>query len=384
MLILILVLAVGGIYTCRLIILHLQHRDSPLGAKLCSTSGKFNCDKVLRSGLGKISKNIHLADIGLAYFISQSLFIILESINGRIASCTEIITIPCLLAFAISCFFLGYQAFLIRSWCKMCLIITGLVWLQQLVLIMGYVLRNNISKDYFSEGTFGQDHLPSLMMFAASLAMASTWFFIKKLMAAAGEVEVTKRKILLFKKNANIFRAALKTQRTIDTTLWEDDFLLGARNASTQLVVALNPYCPPCAREYREVLQLLQLFPDAIVVAIRFFAPPKVDKATNAARQLLQEYSSTPITKQPQILEKWFSSMSLDDRGRSSPGQDPALEHLLQKHQQWFEENKIVHTPTFFINGHEFPKLYELSDLRMLMAKLAKRPLKFAPVRESQ
>jgi len=378
MLILLPALSIAGIYTCSLIILHLQNRDSPVGAKLCSTDGKFNCDKVLRSNLGKISKNIHLADIGLAYFIFQSLFIIFESINGRMANCINVITFPCLFAFALTFFSFGYQAFLIRSWCKLCLIIAGIIWMQQLVLILGYAFRTDTHKDYFSQNAFRPDHLSSFLMLAATMAIASIWFFIKGLMATAGEAVTLKRKLYLFKKNANIFRAALKTQRTIDTTIWEDDFLLGSRNASTQLMVALDPYCPPCAREYKEILQLLQLFPDTILVVIRFHVSPNMDKTTNAVRHLLQEYHSTPITRQPQILERWFSTLSPDKPETSNP----AL--LLQKYQQWFEESKILHTPTFFINGHEFPKLYELSDLKMLMAKFLKRPLKFSHIRESQ
>lgn len=382
-----LLLSLTGIYICRLILLHLMNRDSPLGAKLCRNNGKFNCDRVLTSGLGKVSKKIHLGDIGLVYFISQFLFLIFESINGRIPEGIGIMAFSCLPAVALTFVSLTYQAFRVKAWCKMCLITVAVIWLQGLVLLANFTLRESSPKSYFPENVFRENAfrekwLPSLLMFLVSLLIAGAWCLIKGLISTAAELKTVKGKLFLFKKDSNVFRAVLKRQRTINADLWEGEFLLGSIDAPVQLVIALNPYCPPCAREYREILGLLHKFPGFVRVAIRFLVTTNTEnKATQAARYLLHAYASVPRTEQPHILESWFNTLSLTELEKLYPDVAPDGNGLLKKHRQWFDESKITHTPTLFIHGQEFPKLYTISDLILLIPKLSKRPLKTSPVK---
>lgn len=374
---LILIPSLAGVYVCRLIILHLMNNDSPLGKKLCGNSGKFNCDTVLTSDLGKVSKNIHLADVGLIYFISQSLFLILETINGKSSGCIAIITLPCLLAFALTFVSLAYQAFVIKSWCKMCLLVVSIIWLQAIMLVMHFALTAGDQKTGFFTNISFNEFFPSLLTFTVSLLIAGTWLFIKSAVLKASEAKMAKARLLLFKKNPAVFRSLLKTQRTVNSDLWEGDFLLGNIGAPTQLIAALNPYCIPCAREYGELLTLLKMFPNSLSVIIRFLVHTETDhKQTTAVRYLLNEYANTPKDKQPDILERWFRTKSLSNSEDLLSHSNPGQNDLLKKHQQWFGESKIQHTPTLFINGQEMPKFYTASDLKILMPKFLKRPLK--------
>jgi uncharacterized membrane protein/protein-disulfide isomerase len=379
----ILALSLIGMYTCRLIILHLMNRDSPIGAKLCKAGGIFDCDKVLGSRLGMISKNIHWGDVGLVYFIAQALYIVVECINGRTAECIGMITFPCLLAFGLSIVSLVYQAFLIKAWCKMCLITVCIVWLQAIVLVAKFVMGGGSTEkdlvNHFLQGNL----LPSILMFGISLVLASAWFLMKTALLAAGEVKATKKKLSLFKKNPIVFKALLKGQPTTNTDGWEDDFLLGERIAPTQLMVALNPYCPPCAREYEEILKLLKMFPGSLGVTIRFPMPADIqNKTTRTVRYLLHAYAHTPKDEQPRILARWFASLSLEDLEKLYPDGITDQNELLSKHRQWSADSKIGYTPTLFINGHEIPRLfYTVADLALLMPKLSKRPLRFATMK---
>ncbi|HEY4111873.1 vitamin K epoxide reductase family protein [Puia sp.] len=369
-----LLLSLAGIFICRLIHLHLMKRDSPLGEKLCSTGGRFDCDRVLGSSLGKISKNIHLGDVGLAYFIAQSLFLLLESINGKAADSINILTLPYLFAFALTLASLFYQAFIIKAWCKMCLLVVTIVWLQGLALAAGFGLRKSGAEGYFLENIFEGRLLASLLMFVFSVAIASVWFVLKEAILIGVETSAIKKQLILFKGNSRVFKAMIKPQRMINTALWEDDFLLGEREAPIQLTVALNPFCPPCARDYSHILQILAQFPESVCIAIRFLVyPDEENKTTQAVRYLLKAYSVTPAEEQPLILERWFAGFSTE--GALPAGLDPGHSLLLIKYQQWFAESKITHTPTLFFNGQEFPKLYAVADLRLLIPRLLKRPL---------
>ncbi len=335
-----LILSATGIFICRLTILHLMHKDSPLGAKLCGTGATFNCDKVLYSSLGKITPRIHLGDIGLVYFITQALFILFQYIDGRGAEIRMLLVIPGLLACVLTLISLFYQAFIIKAWCKMCLITVGIIWAQALLLIL--------PPPVFS---YGEDSQRSALMLILSLALGSAWFFIKPSLVVATEVKTARAKLMLFKKNSNVFRAVHRAQKTATDDLWADDFVLGNRNAPIRLVVALNPYCGPCAREYKELQKLLTLFPACVCVTVRFFADISVEnKPTRAVRHLLHEYAYKTREQQPQILERWFATQVYSDIHLHQ-------DDLLKKYEGWFVENQIPHTPTLFINEQLFSPL---------------------------
>lgn len=367
-----LILSLGGIYICRLIILHLI---DPAGQRLCKTDEKFDCDRVLNSDLGKINQHINLADVGLVYFIAQSLLIVLAAIAEKSAGIT-VLFVPSLLAMAMTFISLFYQAFIIKGWCKMCLIVAGIVWLQTGMLTANAVMEvQGLAADVSSIG-----------LLVVSLLLACIWFLVKSAIMDGRQAATTNRKLTYLKNNPNVFRAILKTQRTVPIDIWEDDFLLGNRRAPTRLIVTMNPYCRPCAREYERLFQLLQAHPRTLGVAIRFVVTASADtRHTRAVRYLLQEYAASPPDLQPLVLQKWFDTKLLPTNSDPASKSSPELEaqnDLLQRYQQWWQVNNIRATPTVFINGYEFPRLYATSDLNVLLPKLARRPLKASAAKE--
>lgn len=375
-----LILSALGIFLSRLVILHLFRVDSPIVSTLCGNSdGQSDCDKVMDSAIGKFAGNMHLGDIGLAYFVSQFLFIVLETINNRVGACMQILAYSCLVAFAMTLVLLAAQQFLIKAWCKICLMVTAVIWLQQIALLMQYAFSKGSPQVYFSQAIFESDQLPSWLMLAISMAVGAGWFLLRKAISVAAAAEMTKRNLFGFKRNIQVFKAILKTQRSVDTTLWDDEFLLGGLNTSTRITVVLNPYCPPCGREYQEIMRLLGLFRESLHVAVRFSIPAGENKWTQAVRQLLQAYFSTPAAGKTEVLATWFQMRPTfrNDPVMTPVSPDHRFDGLIEKHRQWCAEVKITHTPTLFINGYEFPpKLYVPSDLRLVLRAFGKQPLK--------
>jgi thiol-disulfide isomerase/thioredoxin len=213
-----------------------------------------------------------------------------------------------------------------------------------------------------------------MLIFCVSIA--SIWFSIKPILEIANDVKLTNAKMLLLKSNINVFMALLRRQRTIDASLWENDFLIGSKDAAVQLMVAINTYCPPCAREYKNLLEIVRTFPDSIGVTMRFFVDSNEDsKTTRSVLYVLSQYVSTSKEEQSKILENWFSSNPVSPEEKKVH-QYTEQTGILKQYQEWFHKNNVTHTPTIFLNGYELPKPYYVLDLKMLIPKLSNRLIK--------
>lgn len=124
-----------GIFISALIVMRSMGKDNILIQKLCITYGKYGCDKLLQSKAASIFKGAGWGDIGLVYFTGIFLCLLLANISGNSVFILPLLLIPFTLSFAFTFFSVWYQWRVVKNWCKMCLIVVGIVWLQSLTLI---------------------------------------------------------------------------------------------------------------------------------------------------------------------------------------------------------------------------------------------------------
>lgn len=362
-----------GILICRLIILKLLKKKNSFIESLCKTTGKFNCDAVLESSFGKFSKVISLGDIGLIYFFAQFLFFIFSLINNA-SNIIHILLIPVSIAFVTTLVLLWYQWKVIKSWCKLCLLLTSLIWAQASLVLLNYIIINPFKESSYYDELFSDKTISVFFTAIICLLIASTWFLIKPLIVKANEVDNTRKQIARWKNNVNLFSAVVKMQKKIDTQFWEDDFLLGNKDAPIKFIVAMSPYCPACAREYKQLANLLKLFQNEICIAIRFGVNLSKPGIKNQAVQYLDySYQHTPKDSQTTLLSTWFVSSNLSVLKNKYPDIDLNEIELLKKYEKWFKDADIKHTPTLFIDGYEFPQPYFVADLKNILPELLKK-----------
>lgn len=212
--------------------------------------------------------------------------------------------------------------------------------------------------------------------------IASSWFLIKDIYKKGDEAKFKTIQLLKWKRNPEIFLLLLYKQRTVDTSPWKNDIVLGNSNTEIQFIVACNPYCSPCAKAHEQLNELLEIYPEQVGITIRFTvnAENKEDKRMVAVSHILQVYLNAKTEEEKHaILSDWFKCMDLEKWKKTYSfcfeGLVPKIREgwneVLQKHQQWGEENKITHTPTIFINGYELPSNYNASDLKLLIPTIS-------------
>jgi hypothetical protein len=357
------ILSLAGVYVCSLVILYLLDKKNPYTQKWCSAKGRYDCGKVLEAG--RFSTTAHLGDVGLVYFMGQFLFLLVSNVYGPLPNTFLLLGFPVALGVVIGIFSVCYQGLLVKSWCKMCLAIVAVLWLQALVLV-GYFVLGKANLLVLDSAKL----LPVAFVYAACLLAAACWFAVPPIMAKAAAADNLRRQNLRWKKDGGLFLAMLQKQRVVDATVWENDFVLGNSDAPIKMVEAVNLYCPACAGQHRQLSQLLAENPNGLGLVLRFRTVPReASKHTVALKHILTAYFATNnMQEKHKILDDWYETMDLQKWQQRWPSVTIADGHeaLINRHREWFAQSAITHTPTLFINGHEFPQPYIIADLRTL------------------
>jgi len=102
----------------------------PFFKRFCPTSPWFDCQLVIDSPAGKIFGLVHAADLGVLYFAGTLLVLVSSAFSpdfyyhALYLGALNLFTLPYTL------FSVAYQAFKVRRWCALCLIVQAVFWLE--------------------------------------------------------------------------------------------------------------------------------------------------------------------------------------------------------------------------------------------------------------
>ncbi|MDR0659695.1 MAG: vitamin K epoxide reductase family protein [Prevotellaceae bacterium] len=95
----------------------------PVAERLCSISTNHGCEKVMHSKASSITKDIKLADVGVGYFISVILCMMVFSFSGHMLyiSGMQTLTLLSSLCLPLVIFSVSYQTFAVKAYRPLCL-----------------------------------------------------------------------------------------------------------------------------------------------------------------------------------------------------------------------------------------------------------------------
>lgn len=336
--------------------------QSQIVKQVCGAVSNGGCEKVLKSKYAKGFLSITPADLSVLYFATQFILYLLSPyfvnlFNGLL-----------LIAFGgtvISAWSIYTQAVKLKQWCALCLGVAAILILQA---TLALVLPNY---QLLIPNSFAA-------IIAFSVLITLLCFIqlpIKKIIKINNTNQQKLAELKKWKTDASLFVTQWQQEQQADTTIWQNDLVIGNPNAPILITVACNPYCGPCAKAHKELDNLLHRFADKVKVQIRLLCngENKTDKLTIAVIAILQK---NVITKKnielQQIFRDWFDWMNLEkwnDKWQVNKNID--VNERLNEHIIWIEQSAVQFTPTFFINGKKLPGRYNLKDLESLIPHLA-------------
>ncbi len=321
---------------------------SEIAEQLCGAGIRSNCNQVIHSKKSQPNRWFSWSDAGIVYF---SAFLLLL-VSGFSVSRLSLLTAT---ASPFIFFSVFYQWKIEKKWCVLCLLVV-MVLLAQFVLLLPDLQL--VDANVLLAGPL------SFAAFVFAILSTSWLLVIKPVLQNNRRLVNTNYSLLRFKRNPVVSHALIKQQRRVDISPFEHDLQLGDPFSSTQVVVACNAYCMPCAKTHKILHGILEK--KDIGLTIRFLCWPdnKDNASTQAVEYLMQLMMNKRTAYKKNVLDTWFENMDMGKFRELYPFSDKKeVMSLLRQQKEWTDKAKIAFTPTIFINGYELPEQYRLDDL---------------------
>lgn len=369
------IVKVIGLVVC--IVLFIGHSEhSRLLESLCPKGKISNCQRVVESPAGNIS-GIPMADLGLLYFSGGLLVLFFSALNDTTGFSLFLLGVLSILALPYTFFSISYQAFVVHSWCWLCLSVQSLFWLEA-VLLYRIVLN-------------GFRAIPSISLFPVLFGFGLVLFiwltlrpiFKSYLFLREKELETSK-----LRSQPEYIQFQLNQSEKILITQHPDEIIVGPPSAPITLTVVLNPLCKHCKQSFDDLKQIIDFARGHTRGIIRFLVGSvNMDMSesekqqdylialniaalsiTGKRKEMLEALSvwfSKENKMHSQFMKHWIKKYSIRDEAAKKKA-----EELLRVHSQWVNENHIDSTPTLFMNGIKLPMEMGFNDLKYFLIRL--------------
>jgi uncharacterized membrane protein len=347
-----------GVFVCWHILMHKNGKNSIVLNHLCGSGTNDTCSEVLNSKQAKVFNNITLGDLGFVYFLSNLFFLWFMNLSKHnfINSLFLVFSSTFLLSFV--SIYLQFK--ILKSWCKLCLFLVLIIWLQYFIFLFYH-------KDIFKYLKIFKLEIFEYTILSITIFFASViTYIINQYLDKINKLNNYKINLTKWQRNPFLFINHLNAQRQIDYQIWENDLIIGNRNAKIKILYVSNPYCSPCAETHFVFEELLNLFGHEICIILRVLSNSNnySDKRRIAFNYLLNALDRGFSIEQ--VLGIWFTKMNLEEFINYFKLFDNVedFSFIISQHHNWSKLNNIEYTPTVFINGFELISPYNIEHFK--------------------
>ncbi len=350
--------------------------QSRIFESICPSGRISNCHRVMDSPAGKIL-GIPMADLGILYFSSGFLVLFTSLLSGQLKSSLFTLAVLSVLVLPYTFFSIAYQAFVIRSWCRLCLLVQILFWIE-FALFYFIVFAAPGEAEWMPQ-------FPVIFGFGSVLLL---WLMLRPifksyLLRTDKEAEVTR----LYSQPDFI---ELQLSKAIKTDIGHFPFEveIGATDASVTLLQVINPLCRHCGKSLEEMMEVINSSGGKIKGIIRFLVDSADENMTASQKRLDQEVALDILKMAAEgrredvrdALMSWFSNKHGFSRRflkkwrqRYANGADDAdkkVGEMLILHRQWAVASDIQSIPTLFMNDLRLPHSMGFKDLKFFLLRM--------------
>ena len=332
-------------------------RPTALGRKLCPILEEGSgCARVLSSRGSRLG-GISAADLGVWYFSAQHILLLLASGSGR-ALWTAFGVLGGV-GLALAAVAVAYQGLVVRAWCKLCLLIHGLIAVQGAAIFVS--LAREESRLW---GTAALD------LAVALAAGAALWTVAKPALARALAEPGLRFQWRRTLRTRQVGCAVLEASRPIEFGSLAADVAQGPEGAPWLIGVVAGAGCPSCGLTVPLLLDLQRGLPERVALRVRLIpepgADPEVERVTTGAVQAALRGQSAAAAE---LLYEHYAGGG----PRPSEEGDERIEGALGSHVEWCRRAQITTTPTIVVNGREVPGTFSVEDLCFLIREAEER-----------
>jgi len=338
-----------GVYIGYLLILKQLNIQSNYGDKICSLFKHSDCNNILESDAANLFGVFSWSEIGLGYFIANTLFICFFPSYIPYLALINILCLP------YTFWSIWYQKFRARQWCPLCLIVITLLWILFVInLIFGFLFPSHIT----FLGLIITSFIYAISILSTNLVLS---ILMKSLQAESINYEINN-----IKADEDVFKSLLKKQPYYVVARDTSSILLGNVNSKFLITIFTNPHCNPCAKMHKRVNDLLNKNGNLCVQYVFSSFNKELDISNKFLIGIYQQNKGEARL----IYDKWFEKGKYDKetffQKYSVKLDDASVNKEFELHEQWKEKSGLRATPTILINGYKLPENFKIEDMQFL------------------
>lgn len=350
-------LSVFGAVLGTLLLWYEVDKYNPAIRQVCSGGQKLNCDAILNSKSSKIF-GVRFSLIGFSYFTGSLLVMLV----GGLASFSffSFLSVFSLIAIGYAVFSIYYQWKIAKAWCKLCLWVQGVLFIQAVLVILDGRL--------FPFDLIEISILPVLTILTCFAVPFLAGLLVVPIFKRNKDGDNYRRELTRIKHNPQIFQTFLEKQQTVTVSANGLGIVLGNADARHRIIKVCNPYCGPCAKAHPSIEEILYQCSDVQVQIIFTASDDELDFNAPPVRHLLAIAGKNDEVLLKKALDDWYLSSKKDYEAFAQKypmnGELKAQGRKLTAMHTWCKEMEIRYTPTFYVDGFELPELYSVQDLK--------------------
>ena len=351
--------------------------DSTVMNSLCPSGRIANCQRVMYSPAGRLF-GVSMAEWGMLYFSGGLLSLLISVFVGGLSDNIFFLGIMGGLVLPYTLFSVAYQAFAVRSWCWLCLVIQALFWFEAYVLYD--TTATKLSNDLSDLG------FPFSLLIGFG-GVVVVWVTLRNLVVSARKTNSLDRKIIQLRRNPDYVQTQLTRAEVTDMGRFPFEVEVGTANADIAMTIVVNPLCGHCWKAFAELDQMIKVGRGKIKANVRFLVSDTDDNQTDTEKMLDREVSLRIVTMAEQgerervheALRAWFAEDDRFSKGkydrwaREFPVKDTDSREnaasILTAHGVWARQSKVAGTPTLFFGDRRLPVGMQLGDLKIFLLR---------------
>ena len=343
-----------GVFVSYLLILKHYRIHSNYADKICSLIQEGNCNDILDSEASKLFGLIGWSEVGLSYFVSNAILIIFFP---RLLPFFAVINV-CALPY--SFWSVWYQKFKANSWCTMCLIVQGLLWL---------IFIGNIIFGFFNQIQESFIFQNLIVLFCVYAIPFISINLLLSLIIEKSKTESITQEFNNIKANDDVIKVLLLKQPYFEADRSNSQILFGNKNAEILITILTNPHCKPCARMHNRLSEIL--LDENGKFCIQYIFSSFREEFDESSRFMIATYLNKPLKDTLRIYHDWYNGGQANRFSffqKHKVPVDADCMNEFNKHNEWKNNAKLSATPTVLINGYKLPGNYTIEDIRFFTA----------------
>ena len=345
------VLYVAGLFTSLLLLLKTHGFHNRMLDRFCGNNSEGDdCLAVIGSKRAFLIGEISWSDIGIIYFLTLIMMLLVFPFDGNEA----IFMWSAFLALPYPVFSVYYQWKVIRSWCRLCLMVQLILLLSGGVAVGLWCSEKIIweSADWFS-----------IILLAAFIV--TSWFVVKYLVKSLLQKKAVTEQYRLFRSE---YATKCLCVSEVLPPVKESARIIYNEKTENKITIAFRFDCHPCLYHMDEIIETIRKNRD---IAVEFVF---VSWASRLKKDLpvMLYFAMLYYQNSEEFLDGLLRYVSDFPRKSETYAVKPEVideqvKNLLVSHLDWCVKNEIHRTPTYLINDRIVSMYYSFCDMVNLL-----------------